>query len=266
MGNHIRESRKTHSHFDEYARLRDFSAVRDEVKSRFLHKYVYWRLWEDMILGSISPYLKPTSFVLDAGCGTGELSSMIKNYTGQIIPVDYSRECVKRTTRKVGISIMADAKHLPFRSGSFDIVISCEVIEHLESPVQAIKELVRVCKREGTICITTPNALSAFLPTYWGSLLRHPLKWIQRFQGKLSWSTIPTDFWIFPWKLRSWLQHFRVSIVKHRYFFLLTDQSLVIRFALKYLSPDALRNFIYSVEKFEIIPLGIRQLILGKKL
>lgn len=255
MENHIRKSRKTRSHFDQYASLKNFSAVGDEAKSRLLHEYVYWRLWEDMILGSFRPYLRSTSSVLDAGCGTGELSSLIKEYTDQVVPFDYSHECVKRTRSKVGVSIAADINHIPFQSGSFDIVVSCEVIGHLKSPVQAIKKLVRVCKKEGIICITTPNPLCVFLPTYLGSLLRHPLKWIGRLQGKISWSRIPTDSWIFPWKLRSWLRHFRVSTVKHKYFFLLTDTSILTRFALKYLSPNALRNLVHSAEKFEVIPL-----------
>ena len=40
------------------------------------------------------------------------------------------------------------------------MVISCETIEHLIDPQQAVREMARVCKKEGLLYLTTPNYLN----------------------------------------------------------------------------------------------------------
>ena len=53
--------------------------------------------------------------------------------------------------------ILADARKLPFKSDSVDVVLACEIIEHMErnDGEQFIAELERVCR--GRVIITTPN-------------------------------------------------------------------------------------------------------------
>lgn len=66
--------------------------------------------------------------------------------------------------------VVCDATHLPFRSSSFDFVLCSEVIEHLLEPLEALKEIGRVCKRH--VLITTPTKT-----TFWRLL-------IKRFRGR----------------------------------------------------------------------------------
>ncbi len=56
--------------------------------------------------------------------------------------------------------IVADAQRLPFRSCSVDEIYAAHVIEHLEDPLQFLKECARVLRRGGTVTIETPNFLS----------------------------------------------------------------------------------------------------------
>ena len=49
-----------------------------------------------------------------------------------------------------------DINSLPIPDESFDFVLCTEVLEHVPEPIQAIKELVRICKKGGNIIITTP--------------------------------------------------------------------------------------------------------------
>jgi len=56
--------------------------------------------------------------------------------------------------------IEADAEDLPFPDGYFDLVISREMIEHVEDDVKLIKELRRVLCPGGHLLITTPNAFA----------------------------------------------------------------------------------------------------------
>ncbi|MBU1129747.1 class I SAM-dependent methyltransferase [Patescibacteria group bacterium] len=46
----------------------------------------------------------------------------------------------------------------PYKSNSFNLVINCEILEHLTvDPVHAIREIYRILKQNGYILITTPN-------------------------------------------------------------------------------------------------------------
>ena len=57
---------------------------------------------------------------------------------------------------------MLAAKQLPFDDGSFDVVFSHEVIEHVDDDRQAAREMVRVLAPGGRIVIFCPNRLYPF--------------------------------------------------------------------------------------------------------
>jgi SAM-dependent methyltransferase len=55
-------------------------------------------------------------------------------------------------------ALNVEAERFPFDDGSFDVVLFCEVIEHLLlDPVTALSEMHRVLKVGGTLVVTTPN-------------------------------------------------------------------------------------------------------------
>ena len=55
------------------------------------------------------------------------------------------------------VNVIMDAHHLGFRDRIFDEIHSYEVLEHLDSPIKALREFKRVLKEEGKISITVPN-------------------------------------------------------------------------------------------------------------
>lgn len=60
------------------------------------------------------------------------------------------------TSRKVNVESQA----LPWPDAAFDVVLFCEVIEHLTmDPLRALLELKRVLKPNGKLIVTTPNAV-----------------------------------------------------------------------------------------------------------
>ncbi len=83
---------------------------------------------------------------LDIGCGEGCLAIVgVRNAVG----IDVNRE--------KGVGVYGSAENLPFRGHAFDLVFAGEILEHLESPLKAVTDWVRVLKPNGTIIISTPN-------------------------------------------------------------------------------------------------------------
>ena len=47
-----------------------------------------------------------------------------------------------------------------YETGTFDLVLCSDVLEHLENPAAVLRELARVAKPEATVIISLPNAFN----------------------------------------------------------------------------------------------------------
>ncbi|GEM_PF-2161281 len=90
--------------------------------------------------------------VLDVGCGSGHYQKSSK-FRG-VINID-----VLKPKKKIPNFVLCDAQKLPFRKCVFEKVYFYDVLEHLEKPVQCLKDIKRVTKHNGVIVLGTPNAL-----------------------------------------------------------------------------------------------------------
>jgi len=96
--------------------------------------------------------------VLDAGCGYGAFSRMAAGRGAHVVSADIAENLVRRARASAGgRGVVADACALPFRDASFEMVISSEMVEHVERPVDAIGELARVLEPGGLLVLTTPS-------------------------------------------------------------------------------------------------------------
>ena len=111
------------------------------------------------------------SYVLEAGSGVGAQTKIIavKNPDSKFISVDLSEESIneaKELIKSLGIQNVelkqADIYDLPFKDETFDSVIICFVLEHLQNPLQALRELKRVLKKGGTMIAIEGDHGSAF--------------------------------------------------------------------------------------------------------
>ena len=119
--------------------------------------------------------IKPGMWVLDLGCGRGELvlhSALLK---ANAVGLDFSsdavklaRENLKHWTKKRGeINVLAsilqaDCARLPFKKEVFDLIILSDIIEHLteEALLQTLCLLQEVLKPGGKIILhTSPNRI-----------------------------------------------------------------------------------------------------------
>lgn len=105
----------------------------------------------------INKFIKATNNkILDVGSGGGWSAKKLKK-SGDLFLIDLSFKNLSIIKNSYdSYCIQSDAIKLPFRDNTFDYVIISEVLEHINKPEYAIKEALRVTKKEGIVIITTP--------------------------------------------------------------------------------------------------------------
>ena len=103
--------------------------------------------------------LQDSDRLLDIGCGTASLFQAItsKYPSVELLGVDLSPAMLKVACTKLGdqaVFLAAQAQSLPFRSNSFDIVVSCNAFHYWRRPEECLSEASRVLKPNGIIVIT----------------------------------------------------------------------------------------------------------------
>jgi SAM-dependent methyltransferase len=105
----------------------------------------------------------PDSIVLDLGSGTGRITESVAQKTAFTIALDISLNSLrylqdKRIPRVAAVGADAVAG-LPFRTGAFDAVVSCQVVQHLmdEDIRSALRECHRVLKAGGRLHLAVYN-------------------------------------------------------------------------------------------------------------
>ena len=116
---------------------------------------------------------------LDLGCGRQVLPDWIPDQTSLLatpkltVGIDYTRDSLKGNQQLSGF-VVGDIENLPFAFESFDIVSANMVVEHLEKPFAALREVHRILRPGGRFIYHTPN--SRFYMTFVASLLPQAVK------------------------------------------------------------------------------------------
>lgn len=119
------------------------------------------KLFLNNFLTTVVKTIRPLNIdsVLDVGCGEGftlyrlQKEKIGKEFEGIEVDagaIELGKKLYPRLVIKQG-----DIYKLPYKSNSFDLVVCTEVLEHLENPRKAYKELVRVSKKY--ILLSVPN-------------------------------------------------------------------------------------------------------------
>lgn len=121
--------------------------------------YYHPKFWQPVVLTFQNYYhLKPTNSVLDVGCAKG----FLLHDFAQLIPgirlagIDISSYAIENAMDSIKPFVqVADARKLPFKDGSFDLIISLNTIHNFENEelVIAIQEIERVSRGKSYITI-----------------------------------------------------------------------------------------------------------------
>lgn len=167
----------------------------------------------ETVISILQSYPKEFS-LLDYGCGQHQ-SAYLKNMGFKVHScdiLDFSGESYTK--------IDPQTYKLPFADNQFDATIFSEVIEHLESPWETLKELIRVTKHK--IIITTPNVVSK------------KSKQVFSETGYFYWFTPDVDYHISPvpyWQLENFCKRHGIKISQllgnHQIFGLMPDRPML---------------------------------------
>ena len=97
--------------------------------------------------------------VLDWGCNDGYGLELMRSRAKEIAGLDVAPQAVEAARKRLGDSRIElyDGKRSSFDDGSFDVVTSFQLIEHISDYPSFFTELVRVLTPNGMAVFTTPN-------------------------------------------------------------------------------------------------------------
>jgi SAM-dependent methyltransferase len=148
----------------------DDAAIRAHADRRFRSEYDY-ALFEYYRSAKVIVFLERAGVavdgrILDAGCGGGGMPLSLAEEAGMVVGIDPAprfQDAGARLARERGITLhfaLADGMALPFATGTFDLVLSHAVIEHVADADLYLREMTRVLAPGGYLYLSTAPYLS----------------------------------------------------------------------------------------------------------
>jgi SAM-dependent methyltransferase len=97
---------------------------------------------------------------LAVGCGYGYEVELLTSFGYDAYGIDISKFGIKKAKGRLDVPdfVVCDVQRgVPFRDGTFDLLTCFGVLEHIDYPMRALKNMSAVCK--DTIICTSPNRL-----------------------------------------------------------------------------------------------------------
>lgn len=130
----------------------------DKAALRGEPSYV-WRAGQerrlDMIVKAAGERIGGT--VLENGCGVGMYVERLAGLGSRVIGLEYDFErAAQAKVRSKGI-VNAAGESIPLPASTFDLILSHEVIEHVQDDRAAMREMIRILKPGGRALVFCPN-------------------------------------------------------------------------------------------------------------
>ena len=130
---------------------------------RLGHPSYVWRAGQERRLALVRQWTSlDGARILDAGCGVGMYTEQFGRFSPHVVGAEIDLPVARQARSRLPGIVAAPAEALPFTDGSFDVVFSHEVIEHVADDRQAAAEMVRVVAPGGRIVLFCPNRLYPF--------------------------------------------------------------------------------------------------------
>jgi SAM-dependent methyltransferase len=130
----------------------------DKAALRGEPSYV-WRAGQqrrlEMIRGAAGERIK--GCILENGCGVGMYVEHLSLFGGTVIGLEYDFERAAEAQQNSSHIINAAGEFIPLPSSTFDLILSHEVLEHVQDDRAAACEMIRALQPGGRIVLFVPN-------------------------------------------------------------------------------------------------------------
>jgi ubiquinone/menaquinone biosynthesis C-methylase UbiE len=183
-----------------------------------------WTKLKQNILGNfdinktIAKYMTKCRLAVDIGCGNGDLIPALLSKAENVIGVDRSEKMLEQARQNLSseadrLSLrLGDLEHLPLSDSEADFAVANMVLHHLSSPLDAIKETLRVLKRKGAFVIV--------------DLLKHTSEQMRTKYG---------DRWLGfePHELKKWLRETKFAVIEEAEFDIQSGLKIILFLSVK---------------------------------
>ena len=115
--------------------------------------------WDRLSAAALPEMAGPgaAGMVLDLGCGTGSAGAAFRRAGNTVVGADLSPQCVQVASQRLDAVVRCHSSHLPFRDGSFDVVVARGALHHLQRADLAVAEAWRVLRPGGVFLALDPR-------------------------------------------------------------------------------------------------------------
>ncbi len=163
--------------------------------TRAAHAWLYRDHLEDyeVFRRTVVAECVPGCVALDVGAGRGAPPAInLRGRAGRVIGIDMTDDI--RRNPNLDECHVGSVEHMPFlASGSIDLAFARYVAEHLERPVEALREIRRVLKPGGRFLFITPNRRH-YVPAIASRLGTGLHKVVNSIRGRPAEDTFPTVY------------------------------------------------------------------------
>jgi SAM-dependent methyltransferase len=118
-----------------------------------------WRAGQERRLAMIRKWAGDglKGVVLENGCGVGEYLERLTPEAKLAVGIDVEFERLLEAQKENQNLVCAAGEHLPFKSDVFDLMLSHEVIEHVQDDRSSAAEMARTLRSGGRLALFCPN-------------------------------------------------------------------------------------------------------------
>jgi len=118
-----------------------------------------------------------TGDVLEVGCGEGRGISLLVEHARSFTAVDKIKPVIDELQKRYPAASFISMNIPPLsglKDNAYDVVVSFQVIEHIQNDALFLREIQRVLKPGGTALLTTPNKKMSLTRNPWHIREYHP--------------------------------------------------------------------------------------------
>lgn len=136
--------------------MTDTSHTSEKLAERGAPSYV-WRAGQDRRLAMIRQWANTHGMTLIDGAGLGAYAAHLLEDSPHVFAFDIEHDRAVSAHQRVPNVHVGASEHKPYPANTFDLILSHEVLEHVQNDRAAVEEMARVLRPGGRAVIFCPN-------------------------------------------------------------------------------------------------------------